>query len=311
MSKSKRAARGNANPSLTKKGTWLRTSDSGVRTGWLLAVSLLCGAVAALGLRLVLGAGFAALFRAWGVNADTVVRAPGWAQLLYRWHGSLTTVAVAAVLLALSAWLRRLWLHECTASRFQPRAMGVCALAGVGLALAALMLGLIPDSVRTEWPLTAPRLTWALPALCAASLLLALAEEAFTKRVLYDGVKSRWGAAWASVVATTVFFLINGGGLGNAISAVNVLLLGALCCALYARYGLWAAVGFRWGWSAATVFLLGFGGAEASVYRFYGVSERLLTGGDAGPAYGLWTTALLAASLGWMLWNVRKKTGRA
>ena len=311
MSRSRRAARGDSASAPRTGGTWLRAPEGGVRAGWLLAVSLLCGALAAAGLRLALGAGLAALFRGWGVNADTVARAPAWARLLYRWQGSLVSVAVAAALLALSAWLRRLWLGVGDRPRIDGRGLARYALAGLALALAALLLGLIPDSVRPEWPLGAPRLSWSLPALCAVSLLTALAEEAFTKRVLFDGIRSRAGAAWAAGVACAAFFLKNGGAQGNVVSAVNVLLLGALGCALYARRGLWAAVGLRWGWSAATVFLLGFGGGDAAVYRFYGVSENLLTGGDAGPAYGLWTTALLAAWLGWLLWRTRKRHPKA
>ena len=59
-------------------------------------------------------------------------------------------------------------------------------------------------------------------------------------------------------------------------------------------------MGLRWGWSFATVFLLGFGGGEASLLRFYGVSETLLTGGDAGPVYGLYLTIILALALVWL-----------
>jgi len=42
------------------------------------------------------------------------------------------------------------------------------------------------------------------------------------------------------------------------------------------------------------VFLLGFGGGDTAIYRLYGVSEALLTGGDAGLMHGLWTTMALA-----------------
>ena len=74
---------------------------------------------------------------------------------------------------------------------------------------------------------------------------------------------------------------------------MNALLLGIAGCLLYARHGLWTSVGFRWGWGFATAFLLGFGGGDGAVYRLYGVSEALLTGGDAGPMHGLWVTLLL------------------
>ena len=299
MSKSKRAAQGNVAPAPRSGGNWLRAPEGGVRAGWLLAVSLLCYVALALAARRGMGAGFAALFRTWGVNGDTVGRAPGWARLVYRWHGSLVSLVVNAALLALCRPLRRLWLGRARAPRFEGRPFGRAALAGLGLALAALALGLVPDSLRPEWPLISPRFTAALPLLCAVSLVSALAEEAFTKRVLYDGLLPRWGRGWAAAIACGWFFAGNGGYAGNALSAVNVALLGLLCCAAYEKDGLWAAAGLRWAWSAATVFLLGFGGGEAALYRFYGVSENLLTGGDAGPVYGLWTTLLLLAALAW------------
>ena len=92
------------------------------------------------------------------------------------------------------------------------------------------------------------------------------------------------------------------------ISALNVLLMGWLCCLLYERRGLWSAVFFRWAWSTVNVFVLGFGGQSASVYRLYGVSEVLMTGGDAGPAYGLWTTLLLTGVIVWSMVNNKKQT---
>ena len=80
---------------------------------------------------------------------------------------------------------------------------------------------------------------------------------------------------------------MNGGCSGSWISGVNVALMGLLCAVIYPRFGLWATVALRWGWGFATVFLWG------RVYRLYGVSETLLTGGDAGLVYGLWLTAAL------------------
>ena len=50
----------------------------------------------------------------------------------------------------------------------------------------------------------------------------------------------------------------------------------------------------------------GFGGAGASVYRLYGVSEILMTGGDGGPSYGLWTTLLFAGGIAMAVFGHRK-----
>ena len=141
------------------------------------------------------------------------------------------------------------------------------------------------------------------------ALISTYAEELFTKRVLLDGIDGRWGRAWANVISTAAFFLIAGGYAGNAMSAVNVALLGWLCCGLYRRKGLWASVGLRFGWTLATVLLMGFGGGEASVWRFYGVSENLFTGGDAGFVYGLYMTFALAAGIACIELTSRKNRG--
>ena len=319
MSKSRRAAGERVQTPPREKLKWYR------QTGWLLAVSLVCYALVALGLRLALGAGFGALFRAWGVDAATALRAPGWARLVYRWHGSFITLIVAAATIALSKRLRGLWRGtadhpagdgtHCTGEpvkeKSRPRASahgGLYVLIGIAAALLILAVSLLPDSIRAEW--AAPRLTWALPVLIAVTFVSTLAEELFTKRVLYDGVGKRWGSLWATAISAAAFFLIAGGLTGSAVSAVNVALMGVLTCLVYRRSGLWASVGLRFGWSAATVFLLGFGGGEASVWRFYGVSESLLTGGDAGFVYGLYMTALLAGGIAWLLVRKRRHGNR-
>lgn len=310
MSRSKRTAQAATAPAPRQNRTWFVLPEGGLRTVWLLAISLLGYAVVALAVRRGLNAAFAALFRAWGVDAGNAARAPWWAAAIFRWHGSAVTVVVCGALLALSAGFRRLWMPRTARASFEGRALARSALAGLCVAMTVAALCLIPDSMRLEWPLTAPRVTGALPALCAVSLLAALAEEAFLKRVLFDGLRARWGLLWAAGIVCALFFVSNGGYAGNVACAINVLLLGGVCCALYARWGLWAAAGFRWGWSVGTVFVTGFGGGEAAVYRLYGVSETWLTGGDAGPVYGLWTTLLLAGLLACTLRRLKSTTAR-
>ena len=146
-----------------------------------------------------------------------------------------------------------------------------------------------------------PRITPALPGLLVISLIGTLAEEAFNKSVVFDGIKSRWGAKSATVGACVLFFLFNGGYGGTVLCASNVLLMGLVCCMLYGRHGLWASVSFRWGWSLAVMFLIGFGNtSDYSVYALYHVSEGWLTGGNAGPICGLWTTLMLLAVITWL-----------
>lgn len=297
MSRSKREAQVQTD-SAPRKGVRLWSTGHGsIRTGWLLAASLFSYALVALATRYGLIRAFAALFDVWRIDPSNVHRAPAWARAVYVWHGSLATLACAALTLLLAGRLRKLWELEGALTGAPSAGLWRGSSTGVLAAIVVVVLCLLPDSLRPEWPLTAPRLGWTLPVMAVISLFSTLAEEAFTKRVLFDGLRRRWGRLWAAALVSAVFWLTGGGPAAGVVGSVNALLLGWVVCALYAGYGLWTAVGFRWGWSVATVFLLGFGGGEASVYRFYGVSEALLTGGDAGIMHGLWTTLLLAGMI--------------
>lgn len=243
---------------------------------------------ARLGLRALLRA----LFAAWNLRPETVSRAPGWARVLYGWQGSVVTLAVdvAAV------------IYLCLVGRVRPprpeaRKWLKWWSVGTGVAVLSAALFLLTDSLRLQWPLSRPRLSFVLLPLWALTLLTALAEEMFTKGVIFDGVRGRRGLA----ASTLAFFLLNGGYSGTWISALNVALMGLLCALLYERLGLWAPVAFRWGWGFSTVFLLGQGGGDHAVYKLYGLSESLLTGGDAGLVYGLWLTCILIALLAIMM----------
>ena len=237
-------------------------------------------------LRLGLGALLRALVAAWNVYPQTVSRAPAWAQVLYAWQGSLVTLVVDVAALAFLVLACRVKLPRPAPKRDLPH-----WVVGTALALLSAALFLLTDSLRLTWPLSGPHLTPGLLPLWGLTLLTALAEEAFTKALVYDGLKPH-GRVWAILAATLLFFLTNGGYSGTWISGVNVALMGLLCALLYDRFGLWAAVMLRWGWGFATVFILG------QIYQLYGVSETLLTGGDAGLVYGLWLTALLIVLTG-------------
>ena len=272
----------------------LFVDDRGLRAIWRLAVALAAYIAVALGVRLGVQALLAALFKAWNLHAGTVVRAPGWARTLYAWQGSLATLAVNLAVIALCVFLRRRLFGLTAVPRGHSIRNGLVAwLVGTGVTLLTAVIFLLTDSWRPEWPLNWPNLTPGLPVLWAISLLGALSGTLFAQGVLFDGLRGRWGAVWAGVVAVIVGFFQRGGLSGNVMSAINVLLLGAAGLLIYMRRGLWASAGFTWGWSFAVSFLMGFGGGDRAVWRLYGVSEKLLTGGDAGPVYGLWFALLL------------------
>ena len=304
MSRSKREAREPMIPAPNRNKHIWTAGDGGIRTGWLLTVSLFGYTLVTLATRYGLIRAFTALFDTWGVDATNVHRAPTWSRFIYVWHGSIATLAFAALTLLLAGWLRRLWRLE--GALLEPPFGGLWKGTVVGILgpLIVAALCLFPDSMRWEWPLTAPRFSWTLPVMAIVSLISTFAEEAFTKRVIYDGLQARWNRLWATVAVCAVFLLGSGFG-GSIIGTVNTLLLGGVVCALYARYGFWTSVGFRWGWSMTNVFLLGFGGGDAAVYRFYGVSEALMTGGDTGLMHGLWTTLLLVCMNIALILNIR------
>ena len=270
----------------------LRDDAGRLRIGWRLAFALGGCALLTAAVPLGLGAAFGALFQAWNLRPDTVSRAPGWARMVYAWHGSAVTLATHALAILLCLRLSPDRLES-------PRGKRACAawLAGTGLAILSAALFLLTDSLRLRWPLSAPRLTGALPVLWLMSGAGVLAEELLTKRVVYDAVEARRGTIPATVCATAISFLFGGGLAGNVLSGVNVALMGISCCLLYRAFGLWVPVAFRWAWSFHTLFLLGQGGGDHAVYRLYAVSENLLTGGDRGFVYGLWLTVVLVVAV--------------
>lgn len=275
-----------------------------VRGCALLILSLAVAAALTMGLRLGLEALLNKLFGVWNLRPDNVARAPVWAQWLYTWQGGLVTLVVGAALLTACLPLRRLWGLAREKRSIRPCGFGT--LLGVGTALLVAALSLLPDSSRLAWPLSRPALSGALPMLLLINMIGVLAEEAFTKRVLLDGLKDLWNPQWAVALSCAVFFVMRSGWSGGLVYGLNVILTGVACAFMYAHYGLWAGVGFRWGLETA-ICLLGFDGGNAAMYRVYGVSELLLTGGDRGPLYGLWLTLALLSAL---LWGMRKARPR-
>ncbi|MBE5772750.1 MAG: CPBP family intramembrane metalloprotease [Clostridiales bacterium] len=282
--------------------------DGRLRTGWLLLGTLILYRAASLLVRLLLNGAFARLFSAWNVNAGNVHRAPGWAQTVYAWHGSFVTVVVCLVTAFAALCLRKLWIGTAKI-RASFREGFVPALVGAGIAVVSAIIFVIADSMRMEWPLSKPHISWGLFVMLPVTLLTTACEELFTKCVVFDGIAARLKKSWAFMLSAFVFFLFNGGYAGTVTSGVNVLLMGFVCCALYDVRGLWAASLFRGMWSYASVFLAGFGtsGAAQSVYALYGVSENWLTGGDGGMIYGLWMTVILAGMLAWLKRGIFEK----
>lgn len=291
----------------------------GLRIGWLLLLAMIVFRGVSYGVRIGLNTAFASLFSAWNVTSANIHRAPFWAQLVYSWHGSLITVAVGLLAVPVSLLMRRWCLKKGERIKAGFRKGLIPAGLGAGIGIVSAALFLIFDSMRLEWPVTEPDFTAGILLMLPVTLLTALSEELFTKAVVFDTAAARGKKTGACVLASLVFFFFNGGYAGTLVSGVNVLLMGAVCCMLYAQQGLWAAVLFRGMWSYVSVFILGFGanGATRTVYAIYSVSEAWLTGGHGGMIYGLWMTAVLLGIMAWMhrgaiaefVRKVQKRTG--
>ena len=264
------------------------------RTGWLLLLSLAIYALVANLLNLTLSVGFARLFAAWNVRADNAWRTPGWARALYAWQGSLRTVIVSAALLGMACWLRKLWKLPKTDRSFDWRCLLKALLPGMLLPFVAYTLFLLSDSLRLEWPLSAPNLSASIPLLVLLTLLRLTAEEFFSKGVLLDGVKRRWGMPLAWGISALWFLFANSMGNVNLLSWLNLLLMGLLCGLIYEKSGILASIGVRFGWAFVNQVLFGFGNTnQTAVYKLYAVSEISLSGGDGGLIYGIAATFLL------------------
>ena len=111
-------------------------------------------------LRLGLGALLRTLFAAWNVNAQTVSRAPAWAQTFFAWQGSLVTLLVDLAALAFLVLICRVKLPCPAFKRDLPH-----WVIGTALALLSAALFLLTDSLRLTWPLSQPRLSF----VCAPS----------------------------------------------------------------------------------------------------------------------------------------------
>lgn len=271
--------------------------NGAVRTFWLLSATLIAFSAASLGLRLSANALFDKIFDIWGVNIQTVMRAPEWARTIYVWHGSMVTVIVSLLMIAVALLLRRMWLKN-RLSTGKISWGAILLLAGVCFAIFSIALFLLFDSTRLERPLNQPEFAISQPILLIIMLISAVSEEIFNKTVVLDGIKSRWGYFAAVVISVAIFFCDSAGYGGNICCAINVILLGCLCACLYMRLGVWASAGLRCGFSFGTSILMGFGsGQTESVYQVYHVSDGWLTGGTGGMIYGFYMTLCLSFAL--------------
>ena len=238
--------------------------EDGVRAAWKLILACALYAVWAWAAARFLSMGFGALFDAWGLNAQTLSQAPGWAQALAAHYGKLISLISSAGVLALSWALMRLL----ASGRFERlRAADFARAALVGAAWVALGAGLflLADSMRPyERGLTLHAdMLWML----AVYLLAALAEERFTRTLTMRVAALNARPCWAYIASCIVFLVVTGGYALGLLGAVNMLLFGLVCARLSATGRAGASVGLRFAWSERLpVRLPGRGHGRAAVH---------------------------------------------
>jgi hypothetical protein len=267
---------------------WL-AADGSLRWWLKLLAALAAVLAAAWAVPLLLTALFQALFAAWGVNGETVARAPGWAQALFNgWlyinglvQGGMIALAAALVGRALGERVR------------MGKGLWTGLLAGALAAAVLIALFRIFDVMRFGYALSKPSFSGLTAALTL--YLLAQALGAALAAGLIGNLLSGWHRALGyggCAVAYAVLF-----GRWTALGLINSVLFGLLLWKTREKKGGVApAFGFLAAFSVLTAAVLGMPPwQQGALYETYHVSKSWLTGGGMGPWAGLAMTAILMA----------------
>ena len=258
-----------------------------------------------IGLRSLLGA----LFTAWGVDQASWMRAPGWAQLLYRLHGDLCYTAAYGLSAAAVCLYTRKSARRCAPA---PGSVLRGAGLGAGLGLLAAAIVLASDCMRLERPLSSPTLSLRLFTEAIALLAACVSLGALGKRLILEGCRERLGGTAAGLVCSAALALIASVEL-QMFSRTSAGLIGSRTLTLwtlpvfflieisglrvYRKGGTAAAAAVLAGWMLVTTLLFAWPQQSASpLYAMYTVSDSWFAGGSAGAADGvlallLWLTA--------------------
>ena len=261
-----------------------------LKFGWRLAFGVACYMLAFYGVIWGLGAGFGALFAAWGLTNANLAYAPVWARQIVFWHTDFTYMLAYALSL-----LAAVTFAKVPAKALDGKIIRTGALAGAGLGAVLTLVAFALDSMRLEWPLGEPSFSPYHISALAVLLLGSFSGEALSKRLVFGPVRMRFGrfAGFAAVAALSVAL---SGAWTKPTALVSAALMGITGCALYERGGLFASAAMAAGWTAWTTWLFAWpNGNAVSVYRMYMVSDPWLTGGNAGANAGL------GAVIGWMI----------
>lgn len=190
---------------MSRKRRWFWLDADGSLRRWLkLLTALIAILAASWAVPLLLTALFQALFAAWGIDGETVARAPGWAQALYGgWlyvNGTLQGAAIALV-----AWLIGRALGE---RARMGKGLWTGVFAGALAAGALIALNRLLDVTRFGHALSMP----AFSALTPMLLLYVLAQAlgAALAVGLMGEVLAGWGRALGYVGCAALYALLFG-----------------------------------------------------------------------------------------------------
>jgi membrane protease YdiL (CAAX protease family) len=281
--------------------------DHALRAAWRLILALVLYYLWTGGVAVALTHAADTLFRAWGITANNVHLAPGYARWLAGNYAHLITIISACGV----AYFAYRAAPDRAQLKLRPARFALGTLIGAAVVLAGGALMLAFDSMRmpSSSPAFSPSILIYLPVLLAA----ALAEEMFARGFALRMVKRRANRAWAYAASTVVFLFVTGAYQLTVMGMVNMLLFSAALCALSERWSIWATAGLRFGWSFAITCVMAFpgGGAARPILALYPVSETLLTGGYGGLIAGLYMTVLLLIPIALLIGKPNFRSRRA
>ncbi len=235
-----------------------------------------------------------ALIDLWGVTQKNIARAPWFVRAMVEYGSEIASLLGGALLLALSAVVRRRLRGEEPAPeklgwRGVVRAAGTGAAALAGIWLVFRLLGTMRLARGSRWNAALP---------LGASTLMLAARLVFFYEAAYPLVRRFAGPRGGSVIMLFGALLLTAWeDSTKGLWLLNTFLMAMLSLADYEKHGTaWGMIAFRLAFSLSAE-LVGFPGTAALLYETYWVNSAWLNGGAFGPMAALGTTILLAGPL--------------
>ena len=228
------------------------------------------------------------LFPVWGVTAETVGRAPSWAQLLYGGWAYLNGTLQGAAM-ALAAWL----LGPALGARVRAgKGLSAGLLAGAAAAFALVLIFRLLDVMRFGGALSRPAFSLLTPLVMLYMVSQALSVALVV--LLLGEILSGWHRLAAILGCALLYALLFG--RWTPVGLASGALFGAsIWLAREKKGGFAPAFGFLTMFSVLTVAVFGMPPwQQGALYETYPVSKPWLTGGADGPWSGLLMLFVLA-----------------